>query len=123
MPMKWVLVLIIIACNTTGDLLNAYGMRRQGEVTDFHPSALRRLIVCIVHNRYVLGGIAAMAIAFFSLLSLLSIAELSFAIPATSGSYLLETALARFLLKEDVRWQRWLGASMVACGVGLLSLA
>ncbi len=122
MPMKWVLVLVIIGCNASGDLLNAFGMRQQGEVRDFHPSAIRRLVATIVHNRYVVGGIVAMAVAFFALLSLLSIAELSFAIPATAGSYLLETALAKFLLKEDVHWQRWLGACMVACGVGLLSL-
>jgi drug/metabolite transporter (DMT)-like permease len=120
--MKWVYVLVIIACNATGDLLNALGMRRQGPVRDFHPSALGRLVRALAHNRYVIGGIVAMAVAFFALLSLLSIADLSFAVPATAGSYLIETILARIILKEDVRWQRWLGACMVACGVGLLAL-
>src|SRR5215467_3212187 len=119
--MKWVWVLIIVACNATGDLLNAYGMRRQGHVADFHPSAIVRLLRSLAHNRYVLGGIAAMAIAFFALLRLLSIADLSFAVPATAASYLLETVLAKFLLKEEVHWQRWLGASLVACGVALLA--
>ncbi len=120
--MRWALVLVIIACNTVGDLMDAYGMRLHGEVTDFHPAGIRRLLASIVHNGFVLGGIAAMALSFFALLSLLSIADLSFAIPATSGSYVLETVLAKFLLKEDVRWQRWLGACMVAGGVGLLWL-
>jgi bacterial/archaeal transporter family protein len=119
---KWALVMVIVACNATGDLLNAFGMRRQGRVRDFHPSALRRLLRAILHNRYVIGGIVAMAVAFFALLSLLSIADLSFAVPATSASYLLETILAKFILKEDVRWQRWLGAFLVACGVGLLAI-
>ena len=120
--MKWVYVLIIVACNATGDLLNAYGMRRQGHVADFHPSALVRLLRALAHNRFVLGGIAAMAVAFFALLQLLSIADLSFAVPATSASFLLETVLAKWLLKEEVHWQRWLGAFLVACGVGLLTL-
>lgn len=120
--MKWLLVLIIIVCNTTGDLLNAYGMREHGHVRDFHPSAVRRLFRSLAHNRYVIGGTVAMAVAFFALLSLLSIAELSFAIPATAGSYLFETILAKLLLREDVHWQRWLGACLVACGVALLSL-
>ena len=35
---------------------------------------------------------------------------------------LLETALARVILKEEVDWQRWVGATVVACGVGLLAL-
>ena len=120
--MKWIFVLTIVVCNATGDLLNAYGMRRQGEVRDFHPSALVRLLRALAHNRYVLGGIVAMAVAFFALLSLLSIADLSFSVPATSASYLLETILAKLILKEDVRWQRWLGGCLVACGVALLAL-
>lgn len=59
---------------------------------------------------------------FFALLSLLSFTALSFAVPATGGSFLLETALARVVLKEDIRWERWAGAVVVACGVGLLAL-
>lgn len=120
--MKWILVLVIIASNATGDLLNAFGMRRHGEVKSFHPSALGRLISSVSRNRYVVGGILAMMVGFFALLSLLSIANLSFAIPATAGSYMIETILARFFLKEQVRWQRWLGAFLVAGGVALLSL-
>ncbi len=120
--MKWTLVGIIVACNATGDLLNAYGMRRQGRVVDFHPSGLRRLIRKLAHNRHVIGGVIAMAVAFFALLSLLSITDLSFAIPATSASYLLETVLAKMILKEEVHWQRWMGAFVVAGGVALLAL-
>ncbi|PWU07056.1 MAG: hypothetical protein C5B51_10955 [Terriglobia bacterium] len=120
--MKWLLVLIIVLCNAAGDVLNAFGMRRHGGISDFHPTALRRLLASLARNVYVIGGIAAMAVSFFALLSLLSIAELSFAIPATSASYLLETVLAKCVLREDVHWQRWLGACLVACGVGLLSL-
>jgi drug/metabolite transporter (DMT)-like permease len=120
--MKWLLVLIIVCCNTCGDLLNAFGMRQHGHVRDFHPSALRRLLRSLVHNRYVIGGIVAMTVAFFALLSLLSIAPLSFSIPATAASYLLETILAKFVLKEEVHWARWLGAFLVAGGVAMLSL-
>ncbi len=119
--MKWILVGVIVACNATGDLLNAFGMRNAGRVHDFHPSALRRLLRTIFHNRHVIGGIVAMAVAFFALLSLLSIADLSFAVPATAASYLLETILAKLILKEEVHWQRWLGAALVACGVALLA--
>ena len=120
--MKWALVAIIVVCNTTSDLLNALGMRRHGEVREFHPTAIGRLVAALAKNGYVAAGIVAMAISFFALLSLLSIADLSFAIPATSASYMIETILARLILKEDVRWQRWLGACLVAAGVGLLAI-
>ena len=119
---RWILVLVIIASNASGDLLNAFGMRRHGGVQDFRPSGIRRLIAAIARNRYVVGGVASMAVGFFALLSLLSIADLSFAIPATAGSYMIETILAKLVLKEDVHWQRWAGACLVAGGVALLSL-
>jgi drug/metabolite transporter (DMT)-like permease len=120
--MKWGLVGVIIACNACGDLMNTLGMRRNGPVKDLAPSGLARLLRALARNRYVIGGIAAMAIAFFALVSLLSVTDVSFAVPATAGSFLIETALARVILKEEVHWQRWLGATVVACGVALLAL-
>ena len=120
--MKWLLVGVIVASNTVGDLLQAYGMRRHGPVAKFHPTALGRAAAALVKNGQVIGGVAAMAVGFFALLSLLSFEDLSFAVPATSASYLFETVFAKLLLKEEVRWERWLGACMVACGVALLAL-
>jgi drug/metabolite transporter (DMT)-like permease len=119
--MKWLLVALIISCNTVGDVLNTHGMKQHGEVCDFGPRGIRRLLAALVRNRFVVGGIAAGAVSFFALLMLLSIANLSFAIPATAASYLLETVLAKFILKEQITWKRWAGASLVAGGVALLA--
>jgi drug/metabolite transporter (DMT)-like permease len=118
---KWLLVGLIVLCNTAADVLSTHGMKQHGEVRDFGPSGLRRLLAALVRNRYVVGGIAAGALSFFSLLMLLSIANLSFAIPATAASYLVETALARIILKEQITWKRWAGAWLVAGGVALLA--
>lgn len=120
--MKWILVGIIMACNSCADLMNTAGMRRNGEVDDLRPRGIARLIRALARNRFVLGGIAANAVGFFTLMSLLSVANVSFAVPATAGSLVLETGLAKVVLKEDVRWQRWLGAAAIACGVALLAL-
>jgi drug/metabolite transporter (DMT)-like permease len=119
--MKWVLVGIIAVANTLGDVLNTAGMKRQGEVEDLRPHSFATMIRHVFHNPLVLAGFAAMAISFFALLSLLSIAAVSFAVPATAVSYLLETLLAKYILGEDVRWRRWAAASLVAGGVVLLS--
>lgn len=119
--MKWILVGIIAVCNTFGDVLNTAGMKRQGEVEDLSPWSLLGMIKKIIRNRLVLGGFFAWTVSFFALLSLLSIAAVSFAVPATAASYLLETLLAKYVLGEDVRWRRWAAASLVACGVVMLS--
>jgi drug/metabolite transporter (DMT)-like permease len=120
--MRWALVAIIVAGNATGDLLNTAGMKKHGEIHRLHPRALPRLLKRLAGNVYVVGGIVAMAVSFFALLSLLSVAPLSFAVPATASSYILETILAKYVLGEHVTWQRWLGACVVACGVVLLAL-
>lgn len=119
-PMRWILVGIIALCNTIGDVLNTAGMKRQGEVQEFSPQSLRQMIFGIFRNPFVLGGMAALAVSFFALLSLLSIANVSFAVPATAISYVLETFLAKHVLKEDVGRRRWAAATLVAFGVVLL---
>lgn len=120
--MRWVLVGIIVLGNTLGDVLNTAGMKRQGEVDNFRPHHMLRVIGRIARNPFVLGGIGCLGISFFALLALLSIANVSFAVPATAMSYLLETALAKYILKEDVHWRRWAGATLAAVGVLLISL-
>lgn len=118
--MKWILIVVIVACNAAGDLLDATGMKRHGEVNDFRPAGIARLIASLVHNRFVIGGIAAMALAFLAQMSLLSISELSFAVPASAASVFVETVLAKVILGEHVHKVRWIGAALVAIGVALL---
>ena len=118
--MKWILVGIIAMSNTCADVLNTAGMKRQGEIEDLSPRTLIRMVARIFRNPLVLAGLGALAVSFFALLSLLSIASVSFAVPATAISYLLETLLAKYILKEDVRPRRWAAATLVAGGVALL---
>jgi undecaprenyl phosphate-alpha-L-ara4N flippase subunit ArnE len=70
----------------------------------------------------VIGGVDAMAVSFFAFLKLLSISELSFAVPVSAVTYAMETVLAKYFLKEQVSWLRWAGAALVVCGVALISL-
>jgi drug/metabolite transporter (DMT)-like permease len=120
--MRWVLVVVVVVCNTLGDVLNTAGMKRHGEVDDLHPRHLLHLAVRVLRNPYVLAGLLTLAVSFIALLGLLSISNVSFAIPVTAIGYLLEVLLAKLVLKEQVHWRRWLGASLVACGVLLISL-
>lgn len=116
------LVFLVVVPGTIGDLLNSAGMKRHGEVTDWTLPGLLRLGFALARNPYIVGGMPAMAISFFALMALLSATSISFAIPMTAASYILDTLFAEFLLKERVDWRRWLGTSLVACGIILLSL-
>lgn len=120
--MKWMWIGIIVGATTAGEVLQALGMRRHGEIRDFRPGAIGRAMAALVRNRFVIGSVVAMAVSFFAYMGLLAIADLSFAVPATAVTYVLETVLARYVLKERVNWLRWVGASLVICGVALVSL-
>ncbi|HVP46748.1 MAG TPA: EamA family transporter [Bryobacteraceae bacterium] len=120
--MRWILVTIIVLATTAGEVLQALGMRHHGEIHDFRPGALGRVVSALAQSWHIMGSIGAMAVSFFAFMSLISIADLSFAVPATAGSYILETILAKYLLKEHIGWKRWSGTLLVACGVVLLAI-
>jgi len=120
--MRWILIGVIVAATTVGEVLQAMGMRHHGEIRDFRPGALGRVAAVLARNWMVGASVVAMAVSFFAYLGLLTVAELSFAVPATAVTYALETVLAKYVLREQVSWLRWAGASLVVCGVALVSL-
>jgi drug/metabolite transporter (DMT)-like permease len=119
---KWGLVGLIVLATSAGEVLQSMGMKHNGEIHDFRPGALRCLAARLVQNRYIIASVLAMAVSFFAFMALVSVAELSFAVPVTASSIILETVLAKYLLKEHIGWKRGAGALLVACGVALLSI-
>ena len=105
-----------------GDLLQTVEMKRVGEVNDFRPGHLGALFAELARRRFLILAVFFMAISFFAFLKLLSVADLSFAVPASAASVVLETVFAKWLLKEQVDVRRWAGAGLVACGVALLAM-
>ena len=114
--MKWLLVGMVAGSTIAADLLQAFEMKRQGEVSDL------RLLGIIFRKRLLILAVVFMAVSFFSLLKLLTVADLSFAVPATAATFIFETILAKIVLKETVQAKRWIGVTLVAGGVLLLAL-
>lgn len=120
--MRWLLVALIVFSTVASDLLQAREMKRHGEIRDFHPGRWGRILAGMARRKYLLLAVLFMALSFFAFMKLLSVADLSFAVPATAATFVLETLLARCLLGERVDRRRWAGAALVACGVALVSL-
>ncbi len=118
----WLLVGVIVVSTTVGDLLQSREMKRHGEIHNLHPSRWGGILAGLARRRNLILAVFFMAVSFFAFLTLLSKTDLSFAVPATAASYVVETALAKYVLKERVSPQRWLGACLVAAGVALLAL-
>ncbi len=102
---KWLLVGVVVFSTVAADMCQAWGARHGGK---------KGAAVIAV-------ALAIMTGSFFAFLSLLAIADLSFAVPATAASIVLDTIAARYVLRERVDRRRWLAAALVACGVVMLA--
>ena len=118
--MKWVLLSIIVVATVMGDLLQSYEMKRSGEQR-VNARGVAKLLFMIVSRRHLLMSIAFMAVSFFAFMALLQIAPLSFAVPASAATFVLETLLAKFALQEHVGKRRAAGAMLVLSGIVLLA--
>jgi multidrug transporter EmrE-like cation transporter len=118
----WLLLGVIIGSTVIADLLQSHEMKRHGEIDDFRPSGVRRVLATLARKKNLILAMVCMAVSFFAFMALVQVADLSFAVPASAGSLVIETVLAKLLLKEQVDSRRWIGAALVACGVWLLAL-
>lgn len=120
--MKWAMVAIIVGSTVLADLLQSFEMKRHVvTVEELRPGRWGGMLARLARRTPLVVAVFFMAISFFAFMKLLSVADLSFAVPVTAASVVLETLLARLVLKERVSGLRWAGAFCVACGVALLA--
>ena len=116
----WLLLALVIAATVASDLLQSAEMKRAGS-QEIGARGMGRLLAMIVRKPYLTLSIACLAVSFFSFMALVQRAPLSFAVPASAASLILETAAARFLLHESVGPRRLAGSLLVLGGVILLA--
>ena len=117
--MKWLLLLLMVGATVASDVLQSHEMKLAG-AQSIGARGLVRLLKLIAARRYLLLAIGCMAVSFFSFMALVQTEPLSFAVPASAASFILETVLAKFVLKEHVCVKRAAGALIVLAGVVLL---
>ncbi|HEV1286333.1 MAG TPA: EamA family transporter [Bryobacteraceae bacterium] len=117
--MKWILVTLMVVATVLSDLLQSYEMKRAGEQS-VGARGFLRLLAMIARRKFLILAILCMAVSFFSFMALVQTQPLSFAVPASAASFILETVLAKFVLKETVGIKRAAGALIVLAGVVLL---
>ena len=114
------LLAIIVFVGTGGELAVTRAMKDIGEVHDFSPRNLVRVLVRAFSAGWMWFGVLLMAIAFFALLAMLSWENVSFVIPVTALSYVAGALGGKVLLGERVTPMRWLGVLLVCLGVALV---
>jgi drug/metabolite transporter (DMT)-like permease len=116
-------IAIVVLGGTAGDIAVSHAMKQIGEVHPLTPAIIFRVLGRAFRMGWIWIGIALMAVGFFSLLALLSWADVSVVVPATALSYVAGAFGAKFLLHEDVTPVRWAGVLLVCLGVALISMS
>jgi drug/metabolite transporter (DMT)-like permease len=111
---------VIVGAGTGGELCIARGMKSIGEVKEFGPSALFRVILRVARVGWIWMGVTLMASAFFALLGLLSMENVSMVVPVTALSYAAGTLGGEMFLGEQVSRRRWAGVLLICFGVTLV---
>jgi drug/metabolite transporter (DMT)-like permease len=120
----WGAIGLIILASTTGDVLLSYSMKRVGDVGElWKRRGLLAVMARVLTTPAFALGIAAMGIAFYSLLFGLSWGNLSLVVPASASlTFVANAVAARIFLHERVGRRRWIAALLVAGGVVLMAV-
>ena len=113
-------ILSIVIPGTAGEICVSRAMKQVGEVRDFRPRAIVRVVGQAIRIPWMWIGLSLMIIGFLALLGVLSIANASFVFPATALSYAAGALGGKLFLGERVTPERWAGVLIVCTGVALV---
>lgn len=112
-----ILIVIMVSVAPLGDIFLGKGMKQIGAMPDWAPSELFDFFFRAFTSPTIWLGIGLLLAFFVAYLLVLSWADYSYVLPASSISTLVVALLARFVLHETVRPLRWAGVAMICLGV------
>ena len=109
----FMLAAAVVATGAAGNALLRVGLSSAGPILTFSPLAYLKEF----GNVAVVAGVVALIARLILQLSLLSWADLTYAIPVTSASYVVITLVGAFGLHEHVSAAHWSGVMLILFGV------
>jgi uncharacterized membrane protein len=113
------MVLLMMVCANTGDLLLARGMKQIGKVVISVPG-LQHALWMTIQNVSIWIGILFLIGFTLCYMTAVSWADYSFVMPAGAIGYAIQTMLAIVVLHEVVSPKRWIGVVLICVGVLLV---
>ena len=114
-----VMVLLMVVCANTGDLMLARGMKQIGNV-DISVPGLRHALLSTIQSGSIWIGILFLIGFTLCYMTAVSWADYSFVMPAGAFGYAVQTFLAIVVLHETVNAKRWFGVIVICIGVLLV---
>ncbi len=115
-----ILLFLMVAFGSTGNVLLSKGMKEIGEVNQWSGAALAGIFFKVLTNGWIWLGIGFQLVFLVSFLLILFWADYSFVFPISAISYAVVAVLGYALLGETVRRVRWAGVALICLGVTLV---
>jgi drug/metabolite transporter (DMT)-like permease len=110
------LLILTLLLRPVGNLSLAWGMRHFAKVLSINPLPYVEAML----SPFVALGIITLILAQLTRMALLSLADLSFVLPATASGYIFSAMLGRVFLSEHVSSEQWFGTLLIVAGIGLV---
>jgi uncharacterized membrane protein len=114
-----VMILAMVLCANTGDLMLKRGMMQIGAV-EISAAGLRHALLMTITNGTIWIGVLFLVGFTLSYMTVLSWADYSYVMPAGAFGYATLTLLAVLFLHESVSPRRWIGVILICVGVLLV---
>lgn len=118
--MRWLLLALVILPAALSDLLQSREMKLAGSAAERLPG-LGLVLRLLAARRNLVLAMFCMAVSFFAFLALVQTEPISFAVPASAGTFVVETLLAKLWLKERSSPRKILGTLVVIGGLLLVA--
>lgn len=112
---------IAVIAVTFGDIWMSQTMKGVGEIKIQSLRDLLNVAARVLSIPRFWLAVSCMATFFFIWTSILSYADLTFVLPLTAATYILNALLAPVLLNEVVTPTRWVGVLLISAGVALVT--
>lgn len=110
------LLLGSVTCDVTGQVCFKLGVGR-ADTRSGAPSLVQK----VLHSPWIALGVAVYALEFVLWFAALSRTQLSIAFPFAALGYAGVALASRFILKERISLQRWIGVGAIVLGVVLVT--
>src|SRR5437867_3650198 len=114
------LLAVAIFSQAVGNVLLSQGMKLIAGESQLTWNNWVSIFLQAVQSPSILLGVGFFVIFFVLFAVALSRADLSFVLPAISSEVVINVAFADYFLNETVSSTRWIGAVLIAIGVGLV---
>jgi drug/metabolite transporter (DMT)-like permease len=111
------LILIMVSVAPLGDMFLGKGMKIIPPMASWSPADVFHFFFRAFTSGTVWLGIGLLLAFFVSYLLVLSWADYSYVLPASSISSLIIALLAKFVLNETITPTRWVGVALICVGV------